>query len=165
MNPRAMLRHRILLVLEAASPRPVSQSLITRIVSDVELALTPAGVSAALKEMAQSGMVEATGEKHDSWRLSERFLHTKHAAAVDAAIAEALASGAITQATESYHRASCKTPDDLIRFQAFAATSVLRHGGDTSAEPLQLNDEEKAVCLACEISYRDFVNARDGGGR
>ena len=165
MSPRAMLRHRILLVLEAASPRPVSQSLITRIVSDVELALTPAGIRAALKEMAQSGMVEATGAKLNSWRLSEGFTYSKHAAAVDAAIAGALASGAITPATECYHRASCKTPDGLLRFQAFAARTLLPDDGDTSAEPPQLNAEEKAVCLALEISYRDFANARDGGGR
>ena len=67
MSPSDQLQHRVLLVLEAGSPKPVSESLLLRVVSDVELPTSVAMLFVKLREMESQGLVEQC--KKSAWAL------------------------------------------------------------------------------------------------
>lgn len=81
---------------------------------------------------------------------------------VEAALAEAIKRGRITQATAAYHRACCADPAGFERFLDFAFSAA----PPTPAEPdrfaFVLNEEARAVCAIAGISAAEFIAARGG---
>jgi len=64
---REEARWRIMLVLDAGRPIPVSETIIWRVVSETHLRLSPNGVRRELTYLRDLHLVEIEGEGGESW--------------------------------------------------------------------------------------------------
>ena len=95
-----------------------------------------------------------------------------HSENVEKAVNKALEDGKITPATVDYHKASCKTAENLKNFEdTFAnAPTVMGRAGEATAanktgtDASALTTEEKSMCKAMNVSETDFINQRNEEG-
>src|SRR5690242_17581714 len=64
---REEARWRIMRVLDAGRPMPVSEAIIWRVVSETHLRLSPIGVRRELAYLRDLGLIEIEGEDSETW--------------------------------------------------------------------------------------------------
>lgn len=64
---REEIRWRILVVLNAGRPKPVSESLVLRVLTDVALPATPASLRRELDYLESRKLVEINGRDSGTW--------------------------------------------------------------------------------------------------
>lgn len=170
------IRARILLVLAAGWPRPVSESLLSRVIADLEFAVTAALLDRELGYLLVGGLVVRTEVRGQvCWLLKQQpaqaegpvqsTTNSSHDMVVDVVIGVGLASGKITRATESHHRASCKDVFGIDRFIRFICEAPQLDGANPLSPAPVLDAVERAVCQQYGVSESDFAAARDRGVR
>ncbi|SRR5579875_4011444 len=64
---REEARWRIMRVLDAGRPIPVSEAIVWRVLSETHLVLSPNGVRRELSYLRDLGLIEIEGEQTESW--------------------------------------------------------------------------------------------------
>jgi hypothetical protein len=64
---REEARWRIMRVLDAGRPIPVSEAIVWRVLSETHLVLSPNGVRRELSYLRDLGLIEIEGEQSESW--------------------------------------------------------------------------------------------------